>query len=198
MEVQVVAMTAKQDLMERGMKIVNVLASKIAARGAATIVDRDDLVQAGSIGLLQAMRTFDPTRGIGFSSYAGKRILGAMLDELRESDWLTRGARAKVKSGAGGPSMVSINAVIGHRDGSRDQSLVELLPDREHSGVSLDEHDEFQHLIRRLPRRERLLLTLMYEFGLDQVTAATSLGYHPSGICQTHTRAIEILKAEVL
>lgn len=53
-------------------------------------VDVDDLIQAGTIGLLEAARGFRADGGAGFETYAGIRIRGAMLDELRRGDWTPR------------------------------------------------------------------------------------------------------------
>ncbi len=58
---------------------------------------RDDLVSAGMIGLAQAARSFDGSRGVPFHRYAGTRIKGAMLDELRSQDWASRPVRAKAR-----------------------------------------------------------------------------------------------------
>jgi RNA polymerase sigma factor for flagellar operon FliA len=55
----------------------------------------DDLMQAGMIGLLEAMRGFDQRRGASFGTYASRRIEGAMLDQLRATDTLSRGVRAQ-------------------------------------------------------------------------------------------------------
>jgi len=53
-------------------------------------VQLDDLVQAGMIGLLEAARKYDAGRGASFETYAGIRIRGAMLDEMRRGDWAPR------------------------------------------------------------------------------------------------------------
>ncbi len=50
----------------------------------------DDLIQAGMIGLMEAMRKYDGARGASFETYAGIRIRGAMLDEVRRADWAPR------------------------------------------------------------------------------------------------------------
>ncbi|MCX7713001.1 MAG: FliA/WhiG family RNA polymerase sigma factor [Chthoniobacterales bacterium] len=59
--------------------------------------DLSDLVSAGLVGLVQAWRRFDPTSGTPFLAYALRRIRGAILDELRRSDWMSRSTRAKAK-----------------------------------------------------------------------------------------------------
>lgn len=53
-------------------------------------VQVDDLIQAGMLGLLEALKNFDATQGASFETFAGIRIKGAMLDEVRRSDWTPR------------------------------------------------------------------------------------------------------------
>ena len=60
-------------------------------------VDHDDLNSAGLIGLLQALRNYDPACGTCFETYARLRIRGAMLDELRRMDWVPRGVHEKAR-----------------------------------------------------------------------------------------------------
>ncbi len=60
-------------------------------------VQADDLIQAGMIGLLEASRNYDPTQGASFETYAGIRIRGAMLDEIRRSDWTPRSVHRKAR-----------------------------------------------------------------------------------------------------
>ncbi len=62
------------------------------------VVQQQDLESAGVRGLIQSVQGFDPGRGIRFESYAANRIRGAMLDGLREFDWLPRSLRTKAKS----------------------------------------------------------------------------------------------------
>ncbi len=61
-------------------------------------VELDDLMQAGMMGLLDAVRRYQPTVEAQFETYAVTRIRGAMLDELRSQDWLPRSVRSKTKS----------------------------------------------------------------------------------------------------
>jgi len=60
-------------------------------------VDVQDLIQSGMIGLLEAAKNFTPTRAASFETFAGIRIRGAMLDELRKSDWTPRSVHRKVR-----------------------------------------------------------------------------------------------------
>jgi RNA polymerase sigma factor for flagellar operon FliA len=60
-------------------------------------VEVDDLIQVGMIGLTEAISRFEPAQGVQFETFASQRIRGAMIDELREGDWLSRGSRKSQK-----------------------------------------------------------------------------------------------------
>jgi RNA polymerase sigma factor for flagellar operon FliA len=60
-------------------------------------VDRGDMETAGNVGLMGAIASFDPERGIRFEAYADRRIRGALLDELRCEDWLPRNWRQRME-----------------------------------------------------------------------------------------------------
>lgn len=57
----------------------------------------EDLIQSGMIGLLEAIKNFDATQGASFETYASIRIRGAMLDEVRRSDWAPRSVHKKAR-----------------------------------------------------------------------------------------------------
>jgi RNA polymerase sigma factor for flagellar operon FliA len=79
------------------MPLVRKLVAKMRMRLPAS-VDRDDLMQAGLIGLNDALSRFETGHNSSFETYAARRISGAMLDELRANDPLPRRARAQVRS----------------------------------------------------------------------------------------------------
>ncbi|MFW6415693.1 MAG: FliA/WhiG family RNA polymerase sigma factor [Thermodesulfobacteriota bacterium] len=60
-------------------------------------VDVNDLYSAGSLGLLECLGKFDPGMGVKLETYVENRIRGAMLDELRRQDWLSRGMRYNIR-----------------------------------------------------------------------------------------------------
>jgi RNA polymerase sigma factor for flagellar operon FliA len=60
-------------------------------------VEVDDLIQVGMIGLTEAIARFEPAQGVQFETFASQRIRGAMIDELREGDWMSRGSRKSQK-----------------------------------------------------------------------------------------------------
>ena len=79
----------KNDLVERHASLVKRIAHHLIARLPASVLV-DDLIQAGMIGLLEASRNFDGSKGASFETFAGIRIRGSMLDEIRKGDWTPR------------------------------------------------------------------------------------------------------------
>ncbi len=79
---------------EKYAPLVNRIARHLLARMPAN-VQVDDLVQSGMIGLLDAAGKYDKTKGASFETYAGIRIQGAMLDEVRKGDWTPRSVHRK-------------------------------------------------------------------------------------------------------
>lgn len=69
--------------------LVKKIAHHLLARLPSHIV-LDDLIQSGTVGLIEAAYNYDPTKGASFSTYAGIRIRGAILDEIRKGDWAPR------------------------------------------------------------------------------------------------------------
>jgi RNA polymerase sigma factor for flagellar operon FliA len=83
-------------LLEQHLHLVRIVARKLAGRlGGA--VEVDDLVSAGTLGLVQALESYDLNRANSFATYASRRIHGAMLDELRRRDWVPRSVRSKAR-----------------------------------------------------------------------------------------------------
>jgi RNA polymerase sigma factor for flagellar operon FliA len=77
--------------------LVRRLAHQMIAKLPAN-VEVDDLIQVGMIGLNDALSRFDAAQGVQFETFATQRIRGAMLDELRGSDWMSRGNRRQQRS----------------------------------------------------------------------------------------------------
>lgn len=76
-------------LVEQHAPLVKRIAHHLMARLPAS-VQLDDLLQSGMVGLLEAARNFDGSKGASFETFAGIRIRGAMLDEIRRGDWTPR------------------------------------------------------------------------------------------------------------
>lgn len=94
-------------------------------------VQVDDLIQAGMLGLLEAIKNYDVSQGASFETYAGIRIRGSMLDEVRRSDWTPRSVHKKSRMVAD-----AIRAL--ENKTGREAKDVEVA---EHLGISLDEYN---------------------------------------------------------
>ena len=83
-------------LLAQNVGLVHHVARQLAGR-LSTAAELDELVSAGSLGLLQAVDSFDRGRGLSFSTYAVPRIRGAILDELRKQDHVPRNVRRRTR-----------------------------------------------------------------------------------------------------
>ena len=88
--------SSDDDLVIRNIGLVKRIAHHLSARLPSS-VDVDDLMQSGMVGLLEAATNFDPGRGASFATYAGIRIRGAMLDDIRKQDWTPRSVHHKYR-----------------------------------------------------------------------------------------------------
>ena len=101
---------ARTQLLDRYLGLVHHSAHQLARRISRDI-EIDDLIGAGTLGLVQALEGFDPGRGLAFSTYAMPRIRGAMLDELRTRDWMPRAVRMRSRQ------LLGARAELQHRLG---------------------------------------------------------------------------------
>jgi RNA polymerase sigma factor for flagellar operon FliA len=115
-------------LIEAHMPQVRLIADRLAAKLPPS-VERDDLISAGVLGLIDAVSKFDPARGVLFKTYAETRVRGAMLDSLRDLDWVPRSVRRRARE------IDATNAKLQRRLGraaDKDEIAAEL-------GISLGE-----------------------------------------------------------
>ena len=82
------------EVVERYAPLVKRIAHHLLLRMPAS-VQVDDLIQSGMIGLIEAARKYDVSKGASFETYAGIRIRGSMLDEVRKGDWAPRSVHRK-------------------------------------------------------------------------------------------------------
>lgn len=110
------------ELVTRYASLVKRIAFHLKARLPATI-PVDDLLQAGMIGLLEASRKYDASQGASFETYAGIRIRGAMLDELRRNNWAPKSVHRKTRD------ISEAIRTIENREGrdARDEEVVKEL-----------------------------------------------------------------------
>jgi RNA polymerase sigma factor for flagellar operon FliA len=86
----------ENSLVEEYIPLVKTIVGRLAMT-LPTHVNSDDLYSAGLVGLLNAMRRFNPLNGTSFETYARVRIRGAVFDELRRLDWVPRSIHEKAK-----------------------------------------------------------------------------------------------------
>jgi RNA polymerase sigma factor FliA len=87
---------AREALVMKYAYLVNITAGRVVGNPPPNL-DREDLVSAGVIGLIKAVDQFDPSRNVKFETYAIALIRGAILEMLREEDWVPRSIRDRTK-----------------------------------------------------------------------------------------------------
>lgn len=203
-------LAARDRLVERHLGLVWHAARLVERR---TGTDRDDLVGAGSLGLLQAVERFDPERGHRFSTFALRRIHGAMLDELRRLAPASRSAsqtrrrmaaaRDRLEGRLGRPARAAEVALeLGvearrylawERDAHR---TIAALP----ADIPAPEPEEAEapawlvEALGQLPPRERMVISLSYGEELKGSAIAEVLGVTESRVSQLRTRALASLR----
>lgn len=119
------------ELVSRYGEMVKRIAYHLVAR-LPTSVDVNDLIQGGLIGLIESARQYSNDKGASFETYAGIRIRGAMLDELRKSDWAPRSVHRLARNAA--KAMHEIEQATGRE--ARDVDIAKKL------SISLSEYHE--------------------------------------------------------
>jgi len=181
----------------------------------------DDLWSAGALGLLEAMRRFDSTKGASFETFAEHRVRGAMLDELRRQDHLPRRLRNKTDEML--KTKQKLSTKLG-REASVEEVAEEMDADLDEvSGVHafLEPHvpldsvmaqlvsedsvedpmlrkQALQRLtgaIARIPERLQLVLQLHYVEGLTYKEISGMLDVSEPRVCQLHADAINKVRA---
>lgn len=109
-------------LVERYAPLVKRIAHHLLARLPSS-VQVDDLIQSGMIGLLEAARNYDASKGASFETYAGIRIRGSMIDEVRRGDWVPRSVHRNTRRIQ--EAMIRLQKHLG-RDANDQEMAVEL------------------------------------------------------------------------
>lgn len=120
---------SQSELVEDYAPLVKRIAYHLMTRLPPT-VQVDDLIQSGMIGLLEAARNYDASQGASFETYAGIRIRGSMLDEIRKGDWAPRSLHRKVRAITKAVSEVEAE----HGRDARDAEVAERV------GMTLNEY----------------------------------------------------------
>ena len=167
-------------------RVVRILAGRLHARLPHDCgIEVADLIQAGNVGLLQAARSFEPSRGAPLAGYAKFRIRGEMLEVVRrsaESARMVDTDSAIAEEGTHG-ECGSAGVFAGMNENSPQISFLR----RQRAQI-------FGEEVKRLPPRYRTVVRLRYscEMTLRQIGAALSV--NESRACQIHHNALNLLK----
>lgn len=196
-------------------------------------VQLDDLIQAGMLGLLEATRHYDSAKGASFETYAGIRIRGYMLDEVRRNDWVPRsvyrnsrmiseavkyaehklGREAK-DSEIAAELKISLNeyhnmlqeSACSHLYAFEDLGVTDDALQGEEGQNSTEPHVNVFHsdlmsrlgeIIKGLPHKEKMVLSLYYEQDLNLKEIGEVLGVGESRISQILSQATHRLKSRL-
>jgi len=128
---------ARNCLMENYLYIVKYAAERLYAK-LPNEVELDDLISAGIFGLMDAVKAFDPRRGVKFETYCAPRIRGAILDELRSMDWVPRLVRNRAHRL--NEAMSSLEAQLGRKPNDKELAKEMRLSAREFHKLRRDAH----------------------------------------------------------
>jgi len=179
------------------------MATSVARRmrvPTGALMGRDDIESAALIGLIDAVDRFDPERGVPFEGYAGLRIRGAILDELRRLDDHTRGERRRARTVAAGnePEIGAYGATLsldmlletGDRDWAAEDDSTDAY---DHQDLRM----RVESALECLPPRQREVLARYYGDSLTLRESAVKMGISEARACQLHGRAILNLRREL-
>lgn len=212
-------LSLESKIIRRYEPLVGLVMSRMNLIGTGNL-DRDDFRSLGLMGLLSAIRRFEPSRGNVFSTYAYPKIRGAILDGIRKNSWVSRRGLEKVKEAASAgerstldPGELKELQVLESRSGplqSLDQVMAgseadETLGDSIRDGSEdLDAVVEERDLLSRVSRiieemeeRDRTVLSLYYFEDLTLSEIGKIMGVTESRVSQLRSRAVDRLKREL-
>lgn len=165
-------------LIERYMDLVRRIAYHMLGRLPAS-VQVEDLIQAGVIGLLEAGRQYDASHGASFETYAGIRIRGAILDEVRRQDWGPRSAHRTAREVS-----EAVRAV--ERRTGREASAKDVAREL---GVDLD---TYHGMLQKVTEARVLSLDALFEEDSDYEDLLPGDAADPAAVCvdESFTEAV--------
>jgi len=210
---------SEQTMVTENIGLVHHIASRVVHRFPSDF-DRDDLVQVGTLGLIDAVRRFDPDRGVRFSSFAGRRIEGAITDYLRSTDWAPRSVRSRRRILAmAEASGATTDDEVSRLSGLDPETVRRVRADVERAsllsfervvdaGADLDDSDhsidsdllrrESAQTVRaaldRLPLRQRMLVEAHFLDGRTLTEIGEAMGVTQSRASQLKAEALATLR----
>lgn len=213
---------SRNRLVEHYQPLVADIVQRCSAR-LPRLVDRGDLDTAANLGLIGAIEGFEPARGVRFEVYCEWRVRGALLDELRSQDWLSRPARTRVEQqrrvceelrarlrrepseaelavelGEGLAAGLARPIHSGHSAEADEDAPagLEVLadPDSDAPRERLGSDDLFRLVAQRLSVQEYQIVYLRYWEELSLREIGEVLHLSESRVCKIHARLLERLK----
>lgn len=186
-------------LIERYAPLATVVARRMRVP-TGPLIGRDDIESAALVGLIDAVDRYEPERGVPFEGYAGLRIRGAILDELRRVDDRSRGERRRARDAAAdeepeiGAYLGTLSLELLLERGDRDWAAEDDDQDRYEDQ---DLRMRVESALRCLPPRQREVLARYYGDALTLRESAARMGISEARACQLHGRAIQNLRREL-
>jgi len=210
------------ELVRTHQQLIERCARRVSAR-TGHLIEPGELFTAGALGLIEARRRFDPTRGVKFETFAEHRVRGAMADELRNLDHLPRRLRAEAErvqkakrklSAERGREVGTDELAEELKESAEDvaalQALSEppLLITPELPIASTDANAEEQvgaaeqkrrvaEAVSTLPAKLALVMSLYYVEGLTYREIAEALEVSEARVCQIHSQAVKELREKL-
>lgn len=178
----------RTELMTRHLGLVRIIAHKLHEK-LHDKVEVEDLIQAGIFGLAESIDRYDTAAGVKFESFASARVRGAMLDHLREWDWVPPHYRQR----HGEPArMESFN--VQARDGK--QRVTEMEDDHaRRDAADVDGQDLIDTLIHRLPPgTHQDAARLYFQDGMFMHEIGARLGIKEAAVSRNITQSIGLLR----
>ena len=142
---------------------------------------RDEFESAACMALVEAARSFDPTRNIRFATFARIRIRGALVDASRSM--ILPGFEDEFEP----PGTVALTPY------NEEHGSVLVAMESPAVGADYDDIDSVEHWLRKLPRRHAAICRLYYLYGKTQAEIADLLGCSQSEITRIHRRSMNYL-----
>ncbi len=150
-------------------------------------VELDDLISSGTIGLIDAIEKYDPTLKVKFSTYAKKRILGAMIDEMRQLDFVSRYGREN--------GYVAFFETRDKKGGDIHEYMEQgTFPDPFDALLFKERMKCVAREMMTLDQRGRRLLELIYDEGKTFKQAGYYYGITESRVSQIHDETCAVLR----
>jgi RNA polymerase sigma factor for flagellar operon FliA len=183
-------------------------------------VDRDDVIGAAELGLVEAAQNFDPSRGVLFKTFAYYRIRGAIYDALRKMGWLKGEPRLKFEAGAneylkdyteaGSAEAVPPSTTYGELqqltsavvtsymlslDGLKYEIADAKSESAEDSLVQRDVQRQLKDALSQLPESNRRLIEQYYFQDATLEEIGKRMGLSKSWVCRLHAKSLDMLRA---